>query len=77
VTRHRVSTPRKDQPSASGRSFYVYLKTGDVDVVPLVSRTEITNDRVILHGIIEGMIAADYARRDVYCAGDLLMSPAC
>ena len=75
--RHRVSIPRKDQPYAYARRMYVYLMSGDVDVVPLVSRTEITDDRVIFHGIIEGMIVADYSRRDVYCAGDVLMSPAC
>ena len=56
--------------------MYVYLKSGNVEVVPQVSRTEITDDRVILHGLLDGMIAADYPRRDVYCASDVLMSPA-
>ena len=56
--------------------MYVYLTSGNVDVVPQVSRTEITSDRVILYGTTEGMIVAEYPRRDVYSASDLLMSPA-
>lgn len=56
--------------------MYVYLTSGRVDLVPSVSRTEITNDRLILYGTSEGMVAADYPRREVYCASDLLMSPA-
>ena len=75
-TRHRSSTPRKELAVPSSRSVYVYLTSGIVDLVPSVSRTEITNDRLILYGTIEGMIAADYPRRDVYCASDMLMSPA-
>jgi hypothetical protein len=56
--------------------MYVYLIGGGIDVVPSVSRTTITNDRVILFGAIDGLIAAEYPRREVYCAGDMLMSPA-
>ena len=74
-TRHR-STARKEPSVPSTHSMYVYLTSGRVDLVPSVSRTEITNDRLILYGTIEGMVAADYRRRDVYCASDMLMSPA-
>jgi len=55
--------------------MYIYLTSGRVDIVPSVSRTEVTSDRIVLYGSIEGMIAADYPRRDVYCASDMLMSP--
>ena len=56
--------------------MYVYLIGGGIDVIPSVSRTEITCERVILFGAIDGLVAAEYPRRDVYCAGDTLMSPA-
>ena len=56
--------------------MYVYLTGGGIDVIPSVSRTEITCDRLILFGPIDGLIAAEYPRRDVYGAGDTLMSAA-
>jgi len=75
-TRDHVPTHRNAASVPPVRCMYVYLTSGAIDVIPSVSRTEITCDRVILYGSIEGMIAADYTRRDVYCASDMLMSPA-
>ena len=70
---HALTNRKASSPSV--HSMYIYLTSGRVDIVPSVSRTEVTSDRIVLYGSIEGMIAADYPRRDVYCASDMLMSP--
>jgi hypothetical protein len=45
-------------------------------VIPSVAHSEITKDRVILYGALNGAVAAEYPRNAVYSAGDMLMSPA-
>jgi hypothetical protein len=56
--------------------MYVYLVSGAVDVVPSVASSEITKDRVIFYGARDHAIAAEYPRSQVFCAGDMLISPA-